>query len=50
MRKPRLGGVILQEVVNAPEESAGAGVAPCPCFLMAHREAVYVDGTPWTLG
>lgn len=50
MRKLRLGGLILQEVVNASEKSAGAGVDPCPCFLMAHREAVYVGGTPWTLG
>lgn len=49
MRKLRLGGVILQEVVDAPEESAGIGVAPCLCFFMAHREAGYVGGTPWTL-
>lgn len=50
MRKLRLGGLLLQEVVNGPEELSGAGVAPCACFLTAHREAVYVGGTPWTLG
>lgn len=50
MRKLRLGGVILQEVVDTPEESVGAGVAPCTCFLMVHREAVYVGGISWTLG
>lgn len=50
MRKLRLTGVVLQEVVNTPEESVGAGVIPCPRFLMVHREAVYVGGISWTLG
>lgn len=40
--KLRLGGFLLQEVVDASEESAGARVVPCPCFHTAHREAVYV--------